>query len=501
MGRSLTNNFAASYALEETIGVLPTTPVWKLLEPNTINTFGATITTVERAPISKDRQARKGTVTDLDSAVETDADWTMDSFEDFISGFIFANWQFSAAQIYSLKSGTDAQDLEAAAAAYTHSVLGAAFLEGTLVYARAFTNPLNNGLFAVDTGSTTSNTPIVAGAQVAETPSLEQAAQLETAGFRFTDLIWTDATKEIGSTLIDLTTLGLSLGQFIRVGSGTNDFTNGAIMGRVVSISAAVIVLDKITNIDSGTLDGGGDESASAVDLLYGRFYKNVSVDEATYAEQSFQFEGAYDNLENPGPGDEYEYAKGNFANQVTFTLPLTDKATISFGFIGTDTEPPSTTRATGADTPQNPVKTGALNTSADIARLRITNVDESGLSTCFKSMALTLNNNVSPEKCLGVLGAQFMNTGNFLVTLEAELLFTNGDVIAAIRENRTVTMDFGVENDDGGIWVDIPSMTLGGGARSFPVNESILVSLTGNAFGDATLNTSLGVSLFPWMP
>ncbi len=501
MGRSLTNNFAESYAVEESIGVLPTVPVWKLLEPNTINTFGATITTVERAPISKDRQARKGTVTDLDSAVETDADWTMDSFEDFISGFIFATWQFSAAQIVSIKSGATVDSLAAAAAAYTHDALGAALLEGTLVYARAFTNALNNGLFEVDTGATTTNTPIVAGAQVAETPLIAQAAQLETAGFRFTDLTWTDATKEIGSTLIDLTTLDLSLGQFIRVGSGTNDFTNGAIMGRVVAITAATIVLDKITNIGTGTLDGGGDESASAVDLLYGRFYKNVSVDDADYLEQSYQFEGAYDNLANPGPGDEYEYAKGNLANQVVFTLPLTDKATIGFGFIGTDTEPPTGSRATGADTPQNPTKTGALNTSADIARLRITELDESGLSTCFKSMALTLNNNVSPEKCLGVLGAQFMNTGNFLVTLEAELLFTNGDVIAAIRNNETVTMDFGVENDDGGIWIDIPAMTLGNGARNFPVNESITVTLSGNAFGDPTLNTSIGVSLFPWMP
>jgi len=115
--------------------------------------------------------------------------------------------------------------------------------------------------------------------------------------------------------------------------------------------------------------------------------------------------------------------------------------------------------------------------------------------------MSLSLVNNVSPEKCLGTLGAAFMNTGNFEVNLEAELLFTNGDVVDRIRANTTVTMDFGVENDDGAVWVDIPSMTLGGGARSFPVNESILVSLTGNAFGDATLGTSLGVSLFPYMP
>lgn len=500
MARSLTNNFAASYAVEETIGVLPTTPLWKLLEPNSINTFGANITTVERAPISKDRQRRKGTVTDLDSAVEYDADWTMDSFEDFIQSFVFAIPYGTV--MHALKSGASADNLAAGSALYTHDALPAAIAEDTLLYARAFTDPLNNGLVEVAAAGSTTSTPIQGGTQVAETPTIAKNASLETAGFRFADLTWTDATTTIGSVLIDLTTLGLLAGQFIRVGSGVNDFSLGAIMGRVVSISAAAIVLDKVTNIGVGTLDGGGDLTAEAVDLLYGRFFRNVSVDDSDYVEQSIQFEGAYDNLQNPtGTGPEYEYAKGNFANQVTFNMPLADKAAISFAFIGTDTDAPSTTRATGAATPQDPVKTGALNTSADIARLRVTDVDEAGLSTCFKSMSLSLVNNVSPEKCLGTLGAAFMNTGNFEVNLEAELLFTNGDVVDRIRANTTVTMDFGVENDDGAVWVDIPSMTLGGGARSFPVNESILISLTGAAFGDATLGTSLGVSLFPYMP
>jgi hypothetical protein len=43
--------------------------------------------------------------------------------------------------------------------------------------------------------------------------------------------------------------------------------------------------------------------------------------------------------------------------------------------------------------------------------------------------------------------------------------------------------------------------MTLGGGDREFPVNESILVNTTAQAFGDPTLGTSLGVSLFPYAP
>ena len=501
MARVLTNNFSLAYAEETTIGVLPAQPVWKLLEPNAINTFGSTITTVERSPISKNRQRRKGTITDLDSAVEFDADWTMDSFEDFISGFVMAI-QANATLMVNVKSGALSDNLAAVAATdnFTHDALSAALAEGTLIKTRGFANTANNGLFAVDAAGTTTSTITVAGTLVDETPSNEANASMEVAGFRFTDLTWDDTAKQIGSVLIDLSTLGLSVGQFIRVGSTTNDFTNGAIWGRITAITAALITLDKITNISTGTLDGGGNEVGSSVDLLYGRFYKNVPVDDSDFIERYFQFEGTYPDLGGVGT-DEYEYALGNLCNVVTFNLPLTDKATVSYGFVGTDTDDPTTSRATNGATPQDPVKTGALNTSADFARLRITEVDETGLTTDFKSMSLALGNNVSPEKILGLLGAKYMNTGNFEVDIETEVIFTDPAVPAAIRANRTVTMEFCVENDDGGVFVDIPAMTLGGGGKSFPVNESILITLQGTAFEDPTLGTSIGVSLFPHLP
>jgi hypothetical protein len=501
MGRVLTNNISLAYAAEQTIGVLPGSPLWKLIEPNSIGAFGATITTVPRAPISKSRQRRKGTVTDLDSAVEYEADWTLDSFGDFISGFLFAKHQNSL-KIVDIHSGTLAEQLAAVAATpgYSHTALNAALVQNTLVFVRGFSNASNNGLKTVTAGSTTTSTKISGGpAIVNETPNTQANASLEVAGFHFTDLTWTDASNQIASAGVDLTTLGLSVGQFIRVG-GAASFTNGSIYGRIVSITAGIIVLDKITNIGTGTLDGGGNAGASTVDVHYGRFYKNVVVGDADYVEKSFQFEAAFPNLA-AGPVTGYEYAKGNMCNEVTFTLPLADKATVGFAFVGTDTEVPVTVQKTNAATPQNPVKTTALNTSADIARLRIAKIDETGITTDFKTLSLKLGNNVSPEKVLGTLGAKYMNTGNFEVDIEAEALFTDPAVVDAIRNNTTVAMDFGVKNDDGAVFVDIPSMTIGNGGKSFPVNESVTIQLTGMAFKDPTLGTSIGVSVFPYLP
>ena len=54
------------------------------------------------------------------------------------------------------------------------------------------------------------------------------------------------------------------------------------------------------------------------------------------------------------------------------------------------------------------------------------------------------------------------------------------------------------MKNDDGVIAVDIPAMTMGGGGREFPENQSVLVSITAQAEEHETLGTSIGVSLMP---
>jgi hypothetical protein len=236
------------------------------------------------------------------------------------------------------------------------------------------------------------------------------------------------------------------------------------------------------------------------VDIYFGKYYRNVPVDDGDYLERSFTFEGSYPDLGGVGT-PEYEYAVGNYCNTVAFQLPLTDKATMSFGFIGTNTLDITPTRDSEGGNAYSPTQTVAFNTSADIARLRITEVDETGITTYFKSLTLTMNNNVSPEKVLGTLGAAFMNVGNFDIDIESQVLFTDKAVINAIKNNTTVTMDFSLRNDNGGFFVDIPSMTINGGDKEFPENETVLINTPAEAFEDATYGTSIGISSFAFLP
>ena len=161
MARVLTNNTSLAYAIESSLGVQPTSG-WKLLEPNTINTFGATVTTVARSPISNLRQRRKGTVTDLDSAVEFEADLTVDSYNDFIEGFCFAvgvNADMHIA-VTDVQTTTDVYIVASLSAAQADKLEFAAAQYASLIFGRGFTNAANNGLKELDTDNVATDTSI-----------------------------------------------------------------------------------------------------------------------------------------------------------------------------------------------------------------------------------------------------------------------------------------------------------------------------------------------------
>lgn len=489
MGRVLTNSVGLAYSIEEALGVLASNAEWKQLEPNTIGTLGADITTVARDPISQNRQRRKGTIVDLDSAVEVEMDYILEHFIDFAEGFVFS--AFVGGNTYNPSGVTSG-----ASGGYTVTA-GGDLDAGTLVFARGFVLPANNGLKLVASGATPTN--IRVNGLLDETAPAN--ATVEVTGVRAgVGDIQVNAGGNLVSSVLDFTDLPLSVGQFVWVGGEDDDnrFANDDNRGfaRVIAVAPNLLTLDKKSQVfvaDTGT--------GKQIDLYFGRFLRNVPVSDMNFLERSFQFEGSYPNLDEPGPGDRYEYAKGNLCNTLAFTLPLTDKATMNAAFIGTDTQPPTTARATNASNAKLPLQTTLFNTTADVARLRITEVDETGLTTDFKSVTLTLNNNVTPEKVIGRLGAKYMNYGNFDVDLEAQLLFTDGAVLEAIRENRTLALDFALRNTDGAVVTDIPSLTLGGGAKELPRNESVLLNTTAMAFGDPVFGYSIGFSLFPFVP
>lgn len=514
MARVLSNNVSLRYVVETSLGVAPSTG-WRLTEPNGISTFGEELTTVARRPISNIRGRKKGTVTDAVSNVEFEADLTMASFDDFIEGFIFSEYANVEFDLTNPKASNGPLNATGTGFALSGAVSGlvngtelaAKLTSGnasTLVHATGYLLPANNGLKVLTADVTSASTELECSGLSAETAPA--GAIVEVAGIRTADLTLTVtgalATLVSASDIADWSALGLQVGQFLHIGSGTgaveNALNGNAVFGyaRVASVSGGTLNLDKLdANLD-GTHTG-------ACDVMFGKFLRNVPIEansnDTRYLERTYQMEAVYPDLGGAGT-DMFEYARGNTASEISLSLPLSDKATASWSFLGTSTEDITASRKTGPSAAPAPVKTTAVSTSSDIASIS-TDVISLASDVCFKDLTLTINNNTAPEKCLGSRAADFVNVGLFEVSIEGQMLFTDKSIVDAVKNNTTVTFSTIFKNDNGAVAIDIPSMTFGGGAREFPVDASVLVSVDGQTFTDETLGYDLGVSTFPSVP
>lgn len=509
MGRVVDRAVAISYCIETSLNVPSTT--WYQTERNTITSLGAQITTVSREPINLSRQRKKGTVVDLDSGYAYETDFTISEFRNFVEGYLF-----------SVGINTDVTQLMATGAETTddtYTGLTALTLNqadkfdiDTLIWVTGGAVLANNGLKTVDADILTGATAISV-----EEDLVDESAdfRISFAGFRIpstTTVSWTwdaankQATLSSTGLVATLQNLGLNVSQCVHFGSVTtiggsvqNGFSSTVFgYARVRSFSGTDdVIFDKVdTALQASVAAPTGD-----LDIVFAEFIRNVFVGTENFLERSYQFEATFPNLGDGTSGNTdqaYIYPQGNYANTISFSLPLSDKAGLTYGFIGTDTPIPTTTRKPNAANAIAQTQVQALSTASDIARLRITDVDEDGLTTDFKSLNLTVNNNVGPGKILGVLGADYMNYGSFAVNIEGEILFTNPLVIEAIREYQTLSMDFIVNNDDGVVCFDLPSMTLGDGSFNFPLNEAVTINVNGRTFEDSVLRTSIGVSIMP---
>lgn len=508
MGRVITNGTTISFAREASLGVLPAEPQWFELEPNSIGSWGTTISKEARTPISRARSRRKGVVTDLDSAVEFEADLTLAHLREFAEAFLFARAVGADTFLTTAATATGytVPALSAAAAGrLLYSGAGAGAV--SLVYATGFADPLNNGLKPVTAAHAAAATEIKAAGNAAAVPAASDYTEVSVAGVRgAAGDLKVDANGDLTSIVLNFTTLGLAVGQTIHLGGVdvTHQFFADANLGfaRIEAIAANKLTLakrDQAFVLDDGTDTGAGGANLR-IDILFGQFVRNVEVDHVDYREISNQFELASPNL-MAGGATGYEYSLGNYADSMSVSIPLTGKATLSLGFVGTNTTNPSLVRANNAEDAKVGGQVESFGSASDIARLRVQDIDEAGLSTDFKTANFTLTNNVAGEKVIGTLGPKYLNAGNIEVDVENQMLFTNADVIERVRCNRTVGLDWILWNGDGGAVFDLPTGTLDGGNRELPQNQSVLINTTFMAHEEPPLSFSCGISFFPVLP
>jgi len=481
---SLTDKASFSVAVETSPGTLPVTPEWTYLEVNSVGDMGETINTVSRDPISNDRMRRKGGIVGLDSNVGFDADLTYSLFDLFAQGFFFSSWEAQASFVPSAVTTS----------AFTVAADGD-LADGTLVYARGFSNSSNNGLFVTDTATETAVE--VTDTLVADASPDASKVRLDVVGVQgATGDITMTAAGSLESTTLDFTSLGIVEGQWIYVGGGTTATSfplSGDGYARVQSVAEHVLTLEKVP--DSFGADTAATET---IQLFIGSFIRNVAQSSDDFITETYSFEVIYDTLTN-----KYHYPNGNYADSLSLSMNMQDKATVSYSFVGLDTPVPTSVKSAGNWS--SPIDTTMLNTSSDIGRLEIltSSGDEIVPSDecLLQDLTITISNNIEPKKGLGCLETVMVTLGNFNVDISGTMYLTTDQPIVSVRDNDTMGLAVALSNEDGGILLDIPSMTLGDGSRDFPTNDTINVNLSGMAFKDETYDFALGATKFPHLP
>lgn len=511
MGAVPTNLVSLAFAIEDTPGVYGSNPFF-LAEPNGDIQFGDEIITVARDPISKLNQPRKGAVVDKNSSVSYPFDFTRDVSLHLMPILVKSR---------GVNSGLRYRAADVTSTGYTIPALPADEADKinarSLFYGRGYGLSGNNGLKQLNADPVSTDTELTTGGLSAETAPVN--ADLAIAGYRFAAAEVELTISGNSATLVATTvgfhwgdpgsgTFGLRLqpGQLIHWGglTSTNQATAGGFgYATVVSISADGLTLT-VNRLSKGiTGNGGGAGETNEIDILYGDFMRKVAVDDADFLNQTLHFEAAYPNLTVGAETNGYEYSIGNYFDSLTINLNGQDKITAQANFVSLNTNDfvGPTGRIGAAAAAILPIQTSAFNTSSDLGRIRIDNLDGDGLTSFFTQLAVTIANGHGREKTLGCLGTTFINDGTFTPTFDGTIIFTDSAVIDAIRNNETVSYDTIMRDGDGVVGILMPALTLGNGAKQFQKNESVKVSLTGAGHIDDTLQTSLCVSHIPVAP
>jgi len=490
------------YAEEASIKVLPGTPDWFPLEPNGYNDFGGQIATVARNPINQSRQRKKGVPTDLDAPGGFGQDLTQNNLTRLLQGFFFADIREKATTLPMNGPAVAVTGITAAGDDYAAASGLDAFSVGSLVLASGFTDAANNGLKTVNTAAAALLS--VDEALVDETPPA--TAGLQEVGFVFgsgevdIDVSGSYPRLTRASGTKDFTEFGLIAGEWVYIGGdgAGEDFVNAANNGfaRVRAIAATYLEFDK-TSATMVTETGTG----LLINLFFGNLIQNENVANLI-TRRTYQLERT---LGEDANGTMSEYLVGAVANELSLQVRQADKVTTDLSFVAVDTEQYDGTTGVKSGNRPSLVDASAFNTSSDFSRIKMHlitdgNASPDPLFAYLTELTLTINNNVSPNKAVAVLGAFDVTAGTFEVDGQVSAYFADVAAVQAVRNNSDVTLDFSLAKNNAGMVWDIPLIALGDGRLSVEQDQSITLPLSlGAAEGEG--GHTLIFNEFPYLP
>lgn len=463
-------------AEEECLKELPVTPKWFEFEPNSYSDFGGEVSNVMREPINPSRQKRKGTVADLDASGGFNADLTQSNLTWLMQGFLFADAREKAKTSPLNGPHNPITSVDGGTGQYVAASGLDIFNEGDLIKAQGFNFATNDGLKRVISAAATAVT--VDEVLTSEGPG--PTAKLETVGHQFLDgdvditILGTDVILSLKPTATQWTTLGLTVGEWIFVGGDDpfNRYTNNEPgYARIKEINAFDLHLDSATWTPS-------IESGAGVELQV--FFGTVIRNEKTPSLIKRRTYSIERTLGEDDDGTQSEYLEGSIPNEFSISIPTAEKINADLTFVAME----NVVRdgATGVKDGDRVAAPGeeAFNTSSDIFRmqLKISDPSEEDLFAYVSEASVGINNGVSPNKAIGVLGAFDASIGDFEVTGSLTAYFTTVKAIEAVKANYDAEFNVIAAQNNAAVVIDVPLLSLGGGKLAVEKDASITLPL-----------------------
>jgi len=474
-------------------------PVFYPLEPNSYSDFGGQITTKARNPINTSRQQKKGVVTDLTASGGFTQDVTQSNLLRLMQGFMFADAREKADSQPLNGTAVVISSVDGTAKTITLASNIAAIGANTLLLASGFALGGNNGLRLV-TSNTTGVLVVDTAVTEASPPATArvQAVGVQGAAADLAIAYTAGSFPRLTSTALDFTTLGLIPGEWIYLGGDAtgNSFANNSGFARINAIGAHFLEFDK-TYWTPVTEAGTG----KSVRIFTGVVIRNEN-DPALIVRRSYDLERT---LGNDADGVMSEHLIGSIANEFTLNYKQGDIVTADLTFMACDNT--QRTGAQGLVTGDRPslVETDAFNSVSDFARIKLSSVDPINsapvpLFAFATDMTITIKNNASMDKALGVLGAFDISVGTFEVGGSITAYFADVLGPQAVRNNADITVDVAMVKNNSGVLIDIPLLTLGNGRLTVEQDKAIMLPLDVNGAQSKFGNTMLFQS-FAYLP
>lgn len=460
-----------AYVEESQWGVTPNTPAMRALR-YTGETLDFQITTIQSAEIIVDRQ-----VTDLIQTSARDVggynfELSYREHDEFIASALYSTWT-NTPEKENITADTTITDAGTTANTYVVDAGGTAFVVGMLVRASGFTNSANNQVFRVASSTATTVVGTTLGLTAETAPPV--GARLKVVGFQGATGDITATTTGLGATTLNFTTLGLRVGQWLKVGgTAAGDKFDTAELNdwvRVTAVTASAITLDNRPagwGVDAGT--------GKTIKVWFGDGLSNAST------QRSFTIEKGFLGQTSPN----YLAFSGLVAD--TMTLTVTPGAIVngSFGMLG-KAAAAATTTPLDADVTAS--RSGeVINAVANVGRIAEAGTTVTG-PNYVTEMTIEVGNNLRERTAVGTMGLVGVGTGQFAVTGTLATYFGDATMYTKLVNSTATSISVRFVKNNQWYVIQLPKIKLSGGTpQAGGQNQDVILEASYTALKDTTL-------------